>query len=217
MGPTKIMMIRHAEKPGTYNGSNYDGINAAGQSDKESLVTLGWERAGGIANLFFPTNKNFQNAALAVPDFIYASDPADKEKESKSGKEKEDEPSQRPYQTISALAAKMKIPSSNLNISFAKKHFSEMVTNVLSLNASVVLVSWQHQLILPAETGADSIMTEFLKQTNTTANLNIPAGPWPSDRYDMVLILERPTGTGPFTSFIQVPQMLLAGDVSTPF
>lgn len=217
MGATKVMMIRHAEKPDTYNGIQYNGINAVGQSDDESLVTLGWERAGGIANLFLPTNKVFQNSALSVPDCIFAADPADKTKTKKSGKTEEDEPSQRPYQTISALAAKMQIPASNLVTSFPKNNYAEMVTAVLSLQANTVLISWQHQDILPAKPGADSIISELLKQTNTTANLNIPAGPWPSSRYDMVLILERPSGTGPFTSFVQVPQLLLAGDSASPF
>jgi len=33
----------------------------------------------------------------------------------------------------------------------------------------------------------------------------------------MVLVLDRPSGTGPFTAFTQVPQMLLAGDTSARF
>jgi len=73
MGATKIMIIRHAEKPGTYGNEKYDGIDAKGKADKESLVTLGWERAGGIANLFDPTNAVFQNSALAVPRFYLCS------------------------------------------------------------------------------------------------------------------------------------------------
>jgi hypothetical protein len=75
MGPTKIMIIRHAEKPGTYGGNECKGINALGEKDKESLIALGRERAGGIANLFDPSNGQFQAPALATPDFIYASDP----------------------------------------------------------------------------------------------------------------------------------------------
>ena len=30
MGATKIMVIRHAEKPGIYNGSQYAGVNNLG-------------------------------------------------------------------------------------------------------------------------------------------------------------------------------------------
>jgi hypothetical protein len=209
MGPTKIMIIRHAEKPGTYGEATYQGINAEGHKDESSLVTMGWERAGAIANLFCPTNNIFQNKVLTKPDCIYASDPA-----SKSDGE---EPSQRPYQTISALAAKMKLPASLLNISFKKKDYPNMVTSVLGLSGTV-LISWQHQDILPKDQGVDCIVNEILKQSSTPASgLPIPAGPWPASRYDMVFVFERPTDSGPFTNFIQVPQLLLAGDLDTPF
>lgn len=209
MGPTKIMIIRHAEKPGIYGGVKYHGINAEGHKDESSLVTMGWERAGAIANLFYPTNKVFQHPALATPDFIYASDPA--------AKSDGEEPSQRPYQTISALAAKMKLPASQLNIKFKKKDYASMVTSVLGLSGTV-LISWQHQDILPKDSAADCIVNEILKQSSTPATgLSIPPGPWPATRYDMVFVFERPTGSGPFTSFTQVPQLLLAGDLDTLF
>jgi hypothetical protein len=44
LGAEKIMVIRHAEKPGSYGGVSYKGVQADGKTDKESLVTLGWER-----------------------------------------------------------------------------------------------------------------------------------------------------------------------------
>ncbi|MDR5818738.1 hypothetical protein QCE62_34500 [Caballeronia sp. LZ033] len=34
---------------------------------------------------------------------------------------------------------------------------------------------------------------------------------WPGDRFDLVWVLDRTNGTGPW-SFSQVPQLLLAGD-----
>lgn len=209
MGPTKIMIIRHAEKPGTYGNANYHGINAEGHKDESSLVTMGWERAGAIANLFCPTNNIFQNNALVKPDFIYAADPA--------LKSDGDEPSQRPYQTIAALAAKMNLPSNQLNISFKKKDYAKMVKSVLGVSGTV-LIAWQHQDILPKDNGADCIVNEILKQSSTTpSSLPIPAGPWPPSRYDMVFVFDRLTGSGPFTGFTQVPQLLLAGDLSTLF
>lgn len=210
MGATKVMIIRHAEKPGTYGGVNYKGINAVGAKDDSSLVTMGWERAGAIANLFYPTNNIFQHIALAKPDFIYASDPA--------AKSDGEEPSQRPYQTISALVAKMNLPATQLNIKFKKKDYPAMVTSALALSGTV-LIAWQHQNILPKDSAADCIVSELLKQTATqTANLPpIPTGPWPAPRYDMVFVFDRPSGTGPFTNFTQVPQLLLAGDLQTLF
>lgn len=206
MGPTKIMIIRHAEKPGTYGGSEYGGINLLGGSDNESLITLGWERAGGIASLFNPTNGQFQNAELAVPNFIYASNPA-----TAGGKE----PSQRPYQTISALAARLKLTP---NTTFDKDHYKHsdgMVASVLA-QSGTVLISWQHEDIWQGP-GQDSVLNELLKKTGTANFSNLPTQPWPGSRYDMVFVLDRPSGTGVFTAFTQVPQMLLAGDSTAPF
>ena len=207
MGPTKIMIIRHAEKPGTYGGNEYKGINAAGKKDKESLITLGWERAGGIANLFDPPNSQFQHPALAQPDFIYASDPATDSKE----------PSQRPYQTVSALARKLNVQP---NTCFRKNHYINMVTAVLALDAGnqktcTILISWQHEDILPKETDDASIVGALIQQTGST-NLSVPTQPWPEDRYDLVFVFDRPSGSGAFTGFTQVPQMLLAGDSTVP-
>jgi hypothetical protein len=58
MGATKIMVIRHAEKPGSYNGAQYAGVNSlgtvAGDGGAQHLVTLGWERAGALVTLFAP-------------------------------------------------------------------------------------------------------------------------------------------------------------------
>lgn len=54
MGASKIMVIRHAEKPGRYHGAAYRGVTAKGKGDPESLVTLGWERAGALVTLLAP-------------------------------------------------------------------------------------------------------------------------------------------------------------------
>ena len=105
MGTTKVMILRHAEKPGMYNGQSFSGVQASGVADVESLTTFGWERAGGLANLFAPSHGCFENAALCTPCAIYASDPADQDGI---------EPSQRPYQTISALAAKLDLVALSL-------------------------------------------------------------------------------------------------------
>jgi hypothetical protein len=208
------MIIRHAEKPETYGNSSYKGINAVGEHDKESLVTLGWERAGGIASLFAPANGSFQSTELETPATIYAANPADKEKDTSSGQTKDDEPSQRPYQTISALAAKLG-NAVTVDTSHGKSHYAKMVKHALECSGTV-LISWQHQDILPKQPGDDCIVSELLSQSGTSG-LAVPPGPWPGDRYDMVLVFDRKSGEGPFETFTQVPQMLLAGDVEALF
>jgi hypothetical protein len=202
MRATKIMVIRHAEKPGVYNGQSYAGVDALGKVDDESLVTLGWERAGGLTALFDPQGEIALGAGseLAVPQFLYAADPSDKDK----GEEKDKEPSQRPYQTIAALAAKLgsAVP---FDASYKKTHYKDMVTAALGCD-EIVLVSWQHEDI-PAIGG------EILSQTGTSG-ITVPQK-WPGDRYDLVWVFDRPSGAGPITAFTQVPQLLLAGDQST--
>lgn len=46
MGATRIMVIRHAEKTGTYDGTQYDGVNLtgdiAGANGSKDLITIGW-------------------------------------------------------------------------------------------------------------------------------------------------------------------------------
>jgi len=220
MGITKVMIIRHAEKPDTYNDVPYAGVNAQGQPDDESLIAVGWERAGGIANLFFPTNDRFQRTELTAPAYIYAANPAIKMRSQPDGTIVQREPSQRPYQTISALYGKMRAHAKRppvLNISFDKDDYAAMVGNVLALNGGTVLISWQHEDILPSGPGDDSVVGELLKQSGSARPSDLPAGPWPGNRYDMVLVFDRPSGTGPFTAFAQVPQMLLAGDTSELF
>ena len=220
MGVTKVMIIRHAEKPGTYNNVQYSGINAQGQPDNESLTTVGWERAGSIANLFFPTNNSFQSPELAAPAYIYAASPAIKMKLRPDGNILQDEPSQRPYQTVAALYGKMRANAEQapeLNIAFDKDDYPAMIADVLALARGTVLISWQHEDVLPKSPGDNCVVSELLKQSRSAAPSDLPAGPWPGSRYDMVLVFDRPSGAGPFTAFTQVPQMLLAGDTSARF
>jgi hypothetical protein len=109
MGATKIMVIRHAEKPGSYNGGQYAGVNnlgtVAGDDGAKHLITLGWERAGALVSLFAaPWGPKVPS--LATPQFLLASDPIAKHSDDTSGDEG---PSQRPYETLTALAAKLSL------------------------------------------------------------------------------------------------------------
>lgn len=89
---TKIMIIRHAEKPPD-SGEPF-GVTAKGNQDVESLIIQGWQRAGALACFFAPTHGPLQDAELATPQFLFAS-------ESKSGG------SERPVETITPLASKL--------------------------------------------------------------------------------------------------------------
>jgi len=214
-GATTIMVIRHAEKPDTYGGQAYAGVtltgSSCGKSGTEDLVTLGWQRAGGLVTLFAaPWGPK---SGLATPQFLYASDPDAKDASARDAKS-EKLPSQRPYETLLPVAAKLGL---TIDTSFTKKHYDTMVTDALA-QAGVVLIAWQHEDIpLQNGDGGPGISQEILTQTGTTGTLGIPAT-WPETpegqaRYDLVWVFNRPSGTGPIASFTMVPQLLLAGDL----
>src|SRR5262249_29739714 len=140
MGATKIMVIRHAEKPGSYNGAQYAGVNnlgtVAGDDGVKHLVTLGWERAGALVTLFVPPWGPKTSSSLATPQFLFASDPI-----AKHGDDTSDEgPSQRPYETLTALVARLSLP---IDTSHSKNHYTKMVTSALACEGAV-LIAWQH-------------------------------------------------------------------------
>jgi len=64
---SKIMVIRHGEKPPDFG----NGVNSKGATDSSSLAVQGWQRAGGLATLFDPSNGPLQNSELKVPQFLY--------------------------------------------------------------------------------------------------------------------------------------------------
>jgi hypothetical protein len=217
-GATKIMVIRHAEKPGTYSGQTYAGVSldgsSCGKSGAEDLVTIGWQRAGALVSLFAPPWG--PKAGLATPRFLFAADPDPKKiKSSSSGSSGGDEPSQRPYETITPLNAVLGV---TINKDFPKEHFSKMVHAALKCQG-VVLICWQHQDIALGTTKQPGISQVILTKTGTTGTMGIPATwpTWPATskgtaRYDLVFVFDRPSGTGPITAFSVVPQLLLAGD-----
>jgi len=126
---TKIMLIRHAEKPD--EDADTHGVTLKGERSKESLDVRGWQRAGALTSLFAPNDGHFQHAALAKPKFLYASK-ALKHKGSK-----------RAIQTITALADKLNL---TINDHFQRSHFENMLEEVFLCNG-VVLICWQREYI----------------------------------------------------------------------
>lgn len=223
MGATKIMVIRHAEKPGNYNGRQYEGVDAAGDacggSGSEHLVSLGWERAGGLVTLFAPP-WGPKGPTLATPQFLFASNPSDSEGGGASSGG--DGPSQRPYETLTAVAAALGSGGTAMSIdqNFAKKDYKGMVAAAVNC-AGVVLISWQHEDIPWVDKkGKPGISQHILTETGTAGKpFKIPLS-WPSGpqgaRYDLVWVFDPPSGSGPITRFTLFAQMLPAGDALAP-
>jgi hypothetical protein len=129
MPTTKIMIIRHAEKPA--DDGSILGVSAAGNQDPEELIVKGWQRAGALVRFFAPFASQFADPALATPDFLFASAVA---KHSKS---------LRAQHTIASLADFLAKP---LNLDHPKGDEDSLMADALSQTGSV-LIAWEHEAI----------------------------------------------------------------------
>ena len=185
----RIMLIRHAEKPGT-DGSEPLGIAATGQPDPESLTVNGWQRAGALAQLFSQAAilRESQYSALAQPAQLFAS---------AVGK---GSPSQRPAETLTPLANRLRL---TIKTPYAKTQtdlLGQMLGSAARQGGSqgAVLVAWEHTLI-----------PDLARAITGQAEL-IPAE-WPAHRFDLIWVLEWHVDSHRFT-LTQVDQRLLTGD-----
>ena len=178
----KIMIIRHAEKPGE-SGMPY-GVNADGEIDKESLTTRGWQRAGALVVLFDPASGPLQSPELAKPDVLYAAIVAPHAK------------SERPTETITPLRQRLKIEL-NVGGKFTKGQEADVAKAALA-SQGTVLICWQHEDI-PTIAGNLPL-----------SNGPVPRE-WPGDRFDLVWVFDLQSAAKKYT-FSEVPQNLLHGD-----
>ncbi|MDQ1128923.1 hypothetical protein [Microbacterium sp. SORGH_AS_0888] len=162
------------------------GVLPSGAADDHSLTVTGWTRAGALVDLFDP-----RTAAGPVPVRTGLSRPAAVIAANPAGA------SRRPAQTVAPLAAALGVTLATDLAKGQEKDLAERLRRV----TSPTLVSWEHEAIpaIVAHLGAVD-----------------PAPPdaWPDDRFDLVWCFA-PNGGGSW-SFAQMPQLLLAGDRSTP-
>ncbi len=127
--PTKIMLIRHAEKPP--DSGKPRGVLFDGDIDVASLTVRGWQRAGALVQLLAPANGVFVDRRLAMPGYLYAA-PAARHGHSR-----------RPQQTISALSEALGVV---VDTRFEKGQERDLVADVMG-RSGVVLICWEHQHI----------------------------------------------------------------------
>ena len=127
MPATKIMLIRHAERPNAKD----KGVTATGRREREELAVRGWQRSGALVRLFAPFNGEFADARLTTPRTIFAS---------RVGKVSQ---SLRPQHTVLALAEFLKL---SLNLRHPRGKEADLVKDALSQEAPV-LIAWEHQAI----------------------------------------------------------------------
>ena len=194
----KIMIVRHAEKPAD-QGSPH-GVDINGKQDPESLIPLGWQRAGGLAAFFAPSNGIFKSPEIVKPQYLFASG---------VGKHSN---SLRPQETITPTSQKLGI---KINTTFAKGDESALAAAIVQC-PGVVLVAWEHQDI-PSIANAIVGNATTVPQQWSPGHCNATTVPqqWPGDRFDLVWVFDLKASTGRY-GFSQIPQLLLAGDLPSP-
>jgi hypothetical protein len=125
MPATKIMLIRHAEKP----EGKAVGVTADGKEDAEELIVRGWQRSGALVRFFDPRNGNFVDPRLAQPKTIFASG---------VGKHSN---SLRPQHTVLELATVLKI---TLDLKFPKGNETDLAKAAAAATGPV-LIAWEHE------------------------------------------------------------------------
>ena len=182
-----LLIIRHAEKPKeTWPGP---GLSDQGVEDNKSLVIRGWQRAGAWAALF---GAKLGGADFPAPAAIYAANP-----NSQNG----DDPSKRPFETISPLAARLGIAPI---VTYALGDEQKLVEAVAKLTG-VVLIAWEHKAI---------VKTMLPLIVNNQPLHGIPTK-WDGARFDVVLRFDRALPAAPW-SFRQLFPRLMSGDTDTP-
>lgn len=187
MSNQTIMIIRHAEKP--VPGEAH-GVDETGTTDKRSLTPRGWQRAGAWAELFVPA---LTQSTLPTPAVLFASAPSSDPSEKEGGASK----SRRPLETLTPLAEKL---GAKISLDYTRGQEAALAQAV-SKRIEVVLICWQHEDIIP--------ILKALKPA--------PAGipdKWPADRFNILLRLDRPAETAPWT-LKQIAPVMLSGDKPT--
>jgi hypothetical protein len=190
--PTKIMIIRHAEKPPKHPGTTgpFDVQEDGSPGNGKSLIVPGWQRAGALNAFFAPYQSLPSNPAIVTPNCIYAASPNNE--------------SQRPWETVTPLAAWLKYAQGtaqfNADYTIGGQE-SEMVASVLALSG-VVLICWEHDNIMP------NIMSAINSQVPISNYAAIP-NPFP-DIFYLVWVLDLKNGSYTWSC---VNQNLMAGDV----
>lgn len=186
---SKIMIIRHAEKP---DGGD-QGVMPDGSPSKEALIVQGWQRSGGLVALFAPARGPLQSPELATPGTIIASWTS------------ATQGSQRPLQTVAALAEKLGLTP----VTFDEKAKHHPEVDVALAASGAVLISWQHEDIPDI---AEHIASKSGLPVTPTPPSTWPPPAWPGDRFDLVWVFDV-VGSPPASwAFAQVPQLLLPGD-----
>ncbi|WFU04533.1 histidine phosphatase family protein (plasmid) [Rhizobium sp. CB3171] len=128
MAPRKIMIIRHAERPG--ENSTDLGVDLSGTQDDSSLIVRGWQRAGALVRFFAPEVKD-EPTEIEQPTALFAARPTEKH------------PSNRTALTLQPLSQLLNI---NINTEYRCGDETTLAAAVQK-ETGVVLIAWEHNAI----------------------------------------------------------------------
>lgn len=159
MAPTKIMLIRHAEKPDKDAGGQVSGVDENGAEDNAELAVSGWQRAGALARFFAPVADRPKGTIIENPNRLFAAGPNAKD------------PSKRAVHTLAPLSG---IGGVEIVTKFGVGDEPALAAAIFE-QVGVVLAAWEHKNI--------KHVVEAL------TNRAVKSPHWPGDRFDMVLVL----------------------------
>jgi hypothetical protein len=128
MAPTKIMLIRHAEKPDETGAVL--GVDESGRANPNQLSVRGWQRAGALVRFFDPSEQA-SSAGIEMPSAIFACKPHNGSS------------SVRPFSTVQPLAASLGIP---VHYDTGKGEEAALLNAAGSISGAV-LICWPHEPI----------------------------------------------------------------------
>jgi hypothetical protein len=126
MPPSKIMLIRHAEKP----QNEAEGVGRHGRRDDRDLVVRGWQRAGALARFFAPLDGAASRPGIEPPKRIFAASGA-------GGRSK------RSHETATPLADLLGI---DIDDSYTTGD-EPALASAIEADTGAVLVVWEHKAI----------------------------------------------------------------------
>jgi hypothetical protein len=158
---SKIMVIRHAEKPD--DAGTISGVDVEGNQNREELTVCGWQRAGALVRFFAPVDGHFRDQRIETPATIFASRVVPHSK------------SLRSQHTVAPLADI--IGRENLRLDFAEGQEEELVATAVAADG-VVLISWHHGAISAIKDALSSVTTLLPEHGDR-------------DRFDLVWVFTR--------------------------
>jgi hypothetical protein len=184
--PQVIFLIRHAEKPVVTNGTTYNGMDVTGTPNPDCLIPQGWQRAGGLANLF-DTAVGTTRTDLAVPGHLYSPAYSDPEKTV----------NHRTYETILPLSLRLGL---TINNTYQEGQEAQLATAIVANDAGVSLVAWERDHI-----------PDIAANIPVVSGAVVPTV-WPGYRFDIIWRFTLAADGGAAYQFTALPELLLSGD-----